>query len=113
MMTMTGFREEAPDFLIIGLEVPSMKVTETDLNDLHDPVQRYLQHAEELGRETIRPTRLKQTGVFKPSPEADWSTISAEQYFSTDPLSFLWLGKIKMNPLVTVSDKDSYVVSDD
>ncbi|MCX6649671.1 MAG: hypothetical protein NTV61_09855 [Candidatus Bathyarchaeota archaeon] len=103
------------DFNAIALEAishntPDKKiVTEADLVDLPEPVQRYLRYTGVIGKETINTVRLKQTGVLRQTPEDTWKNIEAIEYFSVNPPEFVWMGQMAVGPLNIISARDSYL----
>jgi len=82
-------------------------VREEENVPLPEPVQRWLRHANVVGRDRIRTVRLKQKGFFRQSPHQPWMPFVAEQYYTTDPPAFLWHATIKATgglPMVDVKD---------
>ncbi len=73
------------------------------LEGLPSPVQRYFKHVLKEGQPYVTSVRLKHNGLFKMGVGKDWTKISGEQYFTTNPPGFIWLGKTK-----GVAAKDSY-----
>jgi len=84
-------------------------IQQEDIADLPQLVQNYLEYAGVIGKEHIRTVRLRQDGKFRQKPGADWLPMKAEQYYNTDSIEFVWLGKIKMNPLMSVTGRDKYL----
>jgi hypothetical protein len=84
------------------------KVTEKDLEGLPEPVQRYLRYTQIIGKEKVRIVRLKQRGFFRTKPEQKWMPLQAEEYYTVDPPAFLWYGRIRMFPLVTLAGIDKF-----
>jgi hypothetical protein len=99
---------EAFELLPQDKQVPPVLITEAHLLILPEPVQRYLRYAHVVGKETIRTVRLKQTGFMRLQPNQKWLPMVAEQYFSTDPPSYLWHGTIQPFPLVSMSGTDRF-----
>jgi hypothetical protein len=83
-------------------------ITEERINSLPEIVQRYLRYTGVVGKEAIRTVHLKQEGFMRLQPDQKWLPVVAEQYFTTDPLAFLWRGKIKPLPLVAISATDRF-----
>jgi hypothetical protein len=88
--------------------VITRKVTEEDLDGLPEPVQKYLHYAQIIGKEKVRTVRLKQRGYFRTKEDQKWMPLRAEEYFTVDPPAFLWYGRMRMFPLVTVSGIDKF-----
>jgi len=58
---------------------PARIVTEADLAGLPPQVQRYVRRTNAVGRERVSAVHVRFRGTMRPSPEADWMTIRAEQ----------------------------------
>ena len=56
-------------------------ITEEDVQNLPEPVQRYLRYTQIIGKEEINTVRLKQGGYFRMKEDQKWMSITAEQYF--------------------------------
>lgn len=84
------------------------KVIEKELDGLPEPVQRYLRYAQIIGKEKVRTVRLKQKGFFRTKPDKKWMPLQAEEYYTVDPPAFLWYGRIRMFPLVTLAGIDKF-----
>jgi hypothetical protein len=84
-------------------------VTEVDLADLPEPVQRYLRYTGIIGKEKINTVRLKQAGALRQSPEDSWKNITAVEYYSIDPPAFVWMGQMAAGPFSIISARDSYI----
>ena len=82
-------------------------VTEEDIRGLPEPVQRYLRYTGIIGKEKIRAVRLKQKGFFRQGDQP-WMPFEAEQYYTTDPPTFLWTVSMKAFPLLSVKGRDLY-----
>ena len=85
-----------------------------DISNLPEPVRKYFQYALKDQREIIRFVRLKQEGLFrlKDDPNLDenegWSSLKAEQYFTTKEPEFIWCAEIKMAPFLWIKGWDRY-----
>ena len=83
-------------------------ITEADLLKLPEAIQRYLRYTRVVGKEPIHTVRLKQRGFFRTQPGQKWLPMVAEEYFTTNPLAFLWYGKIRLFPLIAISAWDRF-----
>lgn len=83
-------------------------ITEEDITDLPEPVQRYLRYTGVIGKERVSTVRLKQTGFMRPKPDGKWVPLEAEEYYTADSPGFVWMGRLTMAPLMTVSAQDMY-----
>jgi len=89
-------------------EIKPEIVTEAGLKALPESVQRCLRFAQIVGKQKIRTVRLRQKGFFRQKPNQKWTPFKAEQYYTTDPPSFIWHGTLKAAPLFSISARDSY-----
>ncbi|MGD9344700.1 MAG: hypothetical protein PVH84_02480 [Candidatus Aminicenantes bacterium] len=88
--------------------VITRKITEEDLKGLPEPVQKYLRFTQIIGKDRVRTARLKQKGFFRTKPDQKWMPLRAEEYFTVDAPGFLWYGKMRMFPFITVSGIDKF-----
>jgi hypothetical protein len=65
---------------------------EAQLAGLPAPVQRYFRHVLREGQPYLRGLRLRHGGHFKTDLAKDWLAIAGEQYFTADPVAFIWQG---------------------
>jgi len=84
-------------------------ITETDIKDMPEPVQRYLRYTGVIGKERVTTVRLKHRGAMRLKPDANWVPLEAEEYYTVDDPGFVWFGRITMAPLLTVSAQDMYM----
>jgi hypothetical protein len=82
-------------------------ITEEDIVRLPVPVQKYLRITCVIGRKKITTVRLKQQGSFRQG-ENPWMEFNAEQYYTIDPPSFVWIADMKAFPILHVKGKDLY-----
>lgn len=103
-------RRQAQTLFDSSLPAVPEAITEEQARHLPDPVQRFMRYTRTIGRPPARTVRLKQVGLFRMSekPNARWYPLSAEQYFTTRPPTFVWLGRIKVAPLLAVQGLDVF-----
>lgn len=83
-------------------------ITKEDLVGLPEPVQRWLQRSQVVGKEKIYTVRLKQKGLFRTKDDQPWFPFEAEQYYTTDVPGFIWYSTMKPAPLITIKGRDMY-----
>ena len=83
-------------------------ITEADLAGLPEPLRRYLAQTGVIGRPRISTIRLKQEGFFRTRPDQNWMPMRAVEYYSVDPPAFLWHGKIKLLPFLSIQARDRF-----
>jgi hypothetical protein len=84
-------------------------LTEADIAHLPEPVQRWLRYSNVVGKERPRTVRLKQEGEIRMGPDRPWMPFTAEQYYTTNPPSFIWHVDAQMMPLISFAGRDRYV----
>jgi len=72
--------QEITDLLAAAQGVQPTVLTEADIADLPDPVQRWLRQAQVIGRERPTTVRLKQDGEFRRTEAENWMPFAAEEY---------------------------------
>lgn len=90
-------------------EIEAEIVTEADIKDLPEPVQRYLKYTQIIGKEKIKTVRLKQGGYFRMQEDQKWMPLEAEQYFNVDSAEFIWVAKVKFAPFLYIYAKDEFI----
>ncbi len=83
-------------------------VTEEDIKNLPEPVQRYLRYAQVIGREEIKTVRLKQKGFIRANEKQKWMPFEAEQYYNTNPPGFIWYANAKPVPFPLIKVRDRF-----
>jgi hypothetical protein len=101
-------RNSAFELLQQSEQTPPVLITEAGLLRLPEAMQRYLRYTRVVGKEPIQTVRLKQRGFFRTQPGQKWLPMVAEEYFTTDPFAFLWCGKIRLFPLISISARDRF-----
>lgn len=76
--------------------------------DVPAPVARFLERSMLAGQKHIRTARLEQTGEF--FLNGAWHPLTAHQFVTTSPPSFMWDARVQMLPFVSVYVRDSYVL---
>ena len=67
-------------------------VTEADLEQLPEPVARYLRRAQVVGRPRVIDFRATWTGRIRSGPESPWMTFTADQRNTLDtPRRYFWM----------------------
>lgn len=83
-------------------------ITSDMLEDLPDPVQRYMIYTGVAGSPWIDTVRLKQEGTFRLGPDRSWIPVTAEEFYTTDPPSLIWNARFKVAGLPLLRAKDRY-----
>lgn len=83
-------------------------ITNEQIRHLPSIVQKWLSTSGIVGTTAIKQVYLQQHGQMKNTAEAKWIPFDAEQYFTTDPSSFLWKTKIQPSPFLFITGRDKY-----
>ncbi len=83
-------------------------VTTDMLEELPEPVQRYLNYTGVVGYPWIETVWLKQRGKFRQGLERPWMPVTAEEIYTTDPPSLVWNARFKIAGLPLLRAKDRY-----
>lgn len=78
-----------------------------DFDILPAPVAAYFRFALKEGQPLIRTAKIRHEGVF--SLNDKWIPFTSTQDFSARPAGFVWDAKMKMNSLIDVRVRDSYI----
>ncbi len=87
---------------------PGAAVTEAEIANLPEPVQRWLRASGVVGRERPTTVRLTYTGEFRLGEDKGWMPFDSETYYTTDPPALLWTVTMRMFPLVSITGRDRY-----
>jgi hypothetical protein len=82
--------------------------TYEQISDLPEPVQRYFKYSLRDGQPYISYARLKHDGFFRTNENQKWMPITGEEYFTTQPPGFVWVGTVKPFPVVWITARDTY-----
>ncbi|QSX09191.1 hypothetical protein J0B03_03740 [Alkalibacter rhizosphaerae] len=72
-------------------------ITAEQIQDLPEPVKRWLQHSGILEADPIHTVYLRQKGLLRLKPDQEkWMEAEAQQYFTVNKPTFLWQVKTSM-----------------
>lgn len=80
-----------------------------DLETLPEPVARWLQMSDVVGKRPPTEVRLGQVGEMRTEPEGAWMPVEAEQAVGVHPPRFLWTASVRMGRFVYLSARDRYI----
>ena len=83
-------------------------VTEEMLQDLPEPVQRYLRYTGVIGKPFVDTVRLKQKGAMHPSAKGAWIPLEAEEHYTVRPPGFVWDATMRKGLLPIARGRDMY-----
>jgi len=100
-------RNELKTFLYSATS-EKMVVTGEMITDLPLVVQKWLEHSNVIGKEFTQTVYLKQKGEMRTTPDGKWMPFKAEQWFTTQKPSFIWLADVKAVPGISLAGRDKY-----
>jgi hypothetical protein len=103
-----SFRKKAQEVKAAAGAQSAAVITEKDLEGLPEPVVRYLRFSGVIGRKRISFVRVVHSGAFRTGADKPFLPIRGEYYLTTARPSFLWYGKVRMLPGLSVAAFDSY-----
>jgi hypothetical protein len=83
-------------------------VTAEMIQNLPEPVQRYLTHTGVMGKPWIDTAHLKQVGKFRQGIDRPWMPMVARQEYTTNPPSFVWDARFTVAGLPLMRARDEY-----
>jgi hypothetical protein len=89
-------------------EEQSLLVSENMLENLPEPVQRYMHCTGVPGKPWINRVALKYTGKFRQGLDRPWMPMSAKQVYTISPPSFIWDARFKVMGLPMLRARDEY-----
>lgn len=87
---------------------PAEVITEGDIAELPEPVQRYMRSSQLIGKTRVQTVRLKQKGFIRMKPDQKWIPLTAEEYYTVNPPAFIWYGRAQIMPFVSFEAIDRY-----
>jgi len=84
-------------------------LNESDINELPEPVKKWLRHSGAVGKYFINLGKVTQIAEMQLKPEQEkWMTAAAIQYTTIDNPAFIWIVDVKMNSLLNFRGRDKY-----
>ncbi|QNO14215.1 hypothetical protein HYG86_05230 [Alkalicella caledoniensis] len=94
--------------LIKDIETFDRKITHQDLEELPEPVQKWLEKVGVVGKEHIQSVHFMQTGKMRLNPDQSWMVPQAEQYVNVQNPGYLWHVDLPMMPILNTKGKDLF-----
>jgi hypothetical protein len=104
-----GRKEEIAELFSKQTESKPKTILEEDIKELPEPVQRYFRYSRVIGIQSIKTVSLKQKGHFRMKEGQRMMPMTAEQYYTTNPPSFLWYGQITPLPMFSIKARDRLI----
>ncbi len=83
-------------------------ITPDMLENLPEPVQRYIAYTGVVGKPWIDTVRLKQVGRFRQGLDRPWMSVTAEEFYTTNPPTIIWNARFKVAGLPLLRARDKY-----
>lgn len=83
-------------------------ISDSSLNNLPFPVQRWLRHSGIVGKEKIQRVQLSQTGSMLTQQGGKWLSARANQYFTVQNPAFVWTVNMEWPPFMSISGRDKF-----
>jgi hypothetical protein len=82
----------------LGHSASSVKdiLTEEDIKNLPEPVQKYIKYSNSIGKEKVRNFRVVFEGAFRTDPKKGWSNMKSLQYTDLTDTTRLFFMQMKM-----------------
>jgi hypothetical protein len=76
---------------------------------LPEPVQRYLRYALRDATPELRTVRILHGGSFRTKPDAPWSPIEGEEYFTVGKPGFVWAARMEASRFLWIGVRDRVI----
>lgn len=102
-------QQETALLLNKNLSIENKILTESDLNNLPEPVKKWLKNSGALGKPFINCGKLTQIAEMQMKPEQEnWLSAKAIQYTTISNPTFIWSVDVKMNSLLNFQGRDKF-----
>lgn len=102
-------QEETNGILNSFKEPKGKVVSEKDIDDLPEPVQKWIRHTGIMGKSFINLGKVTQQAEMKMKPgQEKWMRANALQYTSIDDPAFIWTVDLKMNQVMYIKGRDKF-----
>jgi hypothetical protein len=88
--------------------LPATIVTDAMLSKYPAPLQRYFLYTGLIGKPVVSTVRLKQILKMRENSDQPWMQMTARQYYSVQPASFIWKGIVTKAGIPVVRVRDMY-----
>lgn len=100
--------EQEIEALLVRSSSQQRIAVEEDLAELPEPVQYWLSSAGIVGQPIPRTIRLRQEGEIRLGPDQPWMPFHADQYYTIDPVAFIWRVSASAAPGLFIRGVDSF-----
>lgn len=102
-------QQETTQLLNKNLRTENKNLNYSDLNNLPDPVKKWLRNSGTLGKPFISYGKVTQIAEMQMKPEQDnWLKATAIQYTTIDNPAFIWSVDVKMNSFLNFQGRDKF-----
>ncbi len=103
-----AFRQRAAGLRAEAGSPSDVPVTEAELQEIPEPMARYIRFSGAVGKKRISALHLRHSGRFKIAAAKPWMPICGEYFITATKPSFAWYGRLRVAPGVHVAAVDSY-----
>ncbi len=104
----SAFRQRAASLRAEADSASDAPVTEAELQEIPEPMARYIRFSGAVGKKRISALHLRHSGRFKTAADKPWMPIRGEYFITATKPSFAWYGRLRVAPGVHVAAVDSY-----
>jgi hypothetical protein len=112
IMTVSFNRKTEAEIALIMEQTETIEkttVSESEIRELPESVQKWLKISGVVGREKIQSVWLKQNVRMKMKPgQKNWNDAVAEQYFTIRNPAFIWKVKMNMFSFISIAGRDKF-----
>jgi len=95
------------DFLLNESDTELYTISEAHIQHLPQPLQNYLDAVGVVGKSNSNAIQLEYSGNFKLNENAEWASMVAVTYVTSEPISRNWIGEIN-SPMGKMTGLDYY-----
>lgn len=102
----TKMVEKEVDELLNDCHISKNKISENNILQLPEIVQKWLKNSGVIGKEDLFSVRLQQKGLLRTKPKSNWMSFEATQYFNPKNPAFIWRTDVKAMPILSMVGRD-------
>lgn len=94
------------DELLNDCHISNHTISENDLIQLPEIVQKWLKTSGVIGKKDMYAVRLQQKGEMRTKPNSNWMPFEATQYVNPKNPAFSWHTNVKAMPMISMVGRD-------
>lgn len=104
-----NYAEEKAHLLQCARSGPFRPASQVPVEDLPQPVRKYIRATNSSAKPALRLAVLKQRGFARTAPNKPWMRFDGEQAYSFLRTEFIWMAKVRSAPIVRLLVRDSFI----